>query len=318
MADGYDRFENEGGSGSSFVMGLLTGTVLGAGLGMLFAPKSGSELRNQVAEQAGSLANTATEGYRRATETAGNWAEKGREVYDRARRRAVRARLRRRDPSGAVETARVEAPEPVLRPWGDRGTTRRRPERPGARSSGPCWSPAGTSAAGGRRGSTPAPPSNAQDATRPSSSPAQERSVRSMRSRTTPSTEPETSNAERCRAAPVPWSRPTRAPATIAHADMQRPFARPGRFGSRACSDTRTAIASSSSSGFRVAASRTAAARPRSTGEPSPPPGRRSPRCTGSRPKDSRTGRVATRRRTCSRSRGRSGSCALDRPDSPA
>ena len=85
MADGYDRFDNEGGGGGSFVMGLLTGTVLGAGLGMLFAPKSGSELRNQVAEQAGNLANTASEGYRRASEAAGGWAEKGREAYDKAR-----------------------------------------------------------------------------------------------------------------------------------------------------------------------------------------------------------------------------------------
>ena len=48
MADGYDRFENEGNGGGSFVMGLLTGTVLGAGLGMLFAPKAGTELRNQL------------------------------------------------------------------------------------------------------------------------------------------------------------------------------------------------------------------------------------------------------------------------------
>jgi len=85
MADGYDRFDNEGGGGGSFVMGLLTGTVLGAGLGMLFAPKAGSELRNQVAEQAGNLANTASEGYRRASEAAGGWAEKGREAYDKAR-----------------------------------------------------------------------------------------------------------------------------------------------------------------------------------------------------------------------------------------
>jgi gas vesicle protein len=84
MADGYDRFDNEGGGGS-FVMGLLTGTVLGAGLGMLFAPKSGSELRSQVAEQAGNLANSASEGYRRASEAAGSWAEKGREAYDKAR-----------------------------------------------------------------------------------------------------------------------------------------------------------------------------------------------------------------------------------------
>ena len=84
MADGYDRFENEGGNGSSFVMGLLTGTVLGAGLGMLFAPKSGSELRGQIAEQAGNLANTASEGYRKASETAGDWADRGRQMYDKA------------------------------------------------------------------------------------------------------------------------------------------------------------------------------------------------------------------------------------------
>jgi gas vesicle protein len=85
MADGYDRFDNEGSGGGSFVMGLLTGTVLGAGLGMLFAPKSGSELRSQVAEQAGNLANKTSEGYRRASEAAGSWAEKGREAYDKAR-----------------------------------------------------------------------------------------------------------------------------------------------------------------------------------------------------------------------------------------
>jgi gas vesicle protein len=89
MADGYDRFDNESGGGGSFVMGLLTGTVLGAGLGMLFAPKSGSELRNQISEQAGNIANTASEQYRRASETASEWAERGqkvgRDVYDKAR-----------------------------------------------------------------------------------------------------------------------------------------------------------------------------------------------------------------------------------------
>src|SRR5436189_2139153 len=84
MADGYDRFDNEGGGGS-FVMGLLTGTVLGAGLGMLFAPKSGSELRNQLSEQAGNLANSAQDGVRRAQESAGDWADQGRKVYDKAR-----------------------------------------------------------------------------------------------------------------------------------------------------------------------------------------------------------------------------------------
>jgi gas vesicle protein len=85
MGDGYDRFENEGGGGGSFVMGLLTGTVLGAGLGMLFAPKAGAEIRSQLSDQANSIANTASEGYRRASETAGDLAVKGREIYDKAR-----------------------------------------------------------------------------------------------------------------------------------------------------------------------------------------------------------------------------------------
>ena len=85
MEDGYDRFENEGSGGGSFVMGLLTGTVLGAGLGMLFAPKAGSELRNQISEQAGTLATAASDQYQRATEAASSWADRGREVYDKTR-----------------------------------------------------------------------------------------------------------------------------------------------------------------------------------------------------------------------------------------
>ena len=54
MAYEYDRIEKED-TGGSFLMGLLAGTVLGAGLGMLFAPKAGAELRNQLTEQAGRL-----------------------------------------------------------------------------------------------------------------------------------------------------------------------------------------------------------------------------------------------------------------------
>ena len=79
MADRFNRFDhNEGGGG--FVMGLLAGAVLGAGLGMLFAPKAGSALRNQLSEQAGALANQAQEGYRKVAEHAGPWAEKGKEA----------------------------------------------------------------------------------------------------------------------------------------------------------------------------------------------------------------------------------------------
>ena len=86
MADGYDRFENEGSGGGSFVMGLLTGTVLGAGLGMLFAPKAGSELRNQLSEQAGNLANRRRRAIAQGdARTAGDWADRGRDMYGKAK-----------------------------------------------------------------------------------------------------------------------------------------------------------------------------------------------------------------------------------------
>ena len=116
MADRFDN--NEGGGG--FVLGLLTGTVLGVGLGMLFAPKAGSELRDQLSNQAGALANQAHEGYGKATQNAGKWAEKGQEaagewaergkdMYGRAReavsRGADEAQKYVRDAAGPVTGA---------------------------------------------------------------------------------------------------------------------------------------------------------------------------------------------------------------------
>ena len=89
MADSYDRYDNESG-GTGFMMGLLTGTVLGAGLGMLLAPKAGTELRGQLGEQARNLGNMANEQYRRASETATGWAEKGREFVDKAKEGVTR------------------------------------------------------------------------------------------------------------------------------------------------------------------------------------------------------------------------------------
>ena len=88
MAYEYDRFEREEGGGS-FLMGLLAGTVLGAGLGMLFAPKSGSELRSQigsqVADQTGRIREAAEPYYNQASEKVSQIVDRGREAYDRAR-----------------------------------------------------------------------------------------------------------------------------------------------------------------------------------------------------------------------------------------
>ena len=74
MADSYDRYNNEN-AGGGFMMGLLTGTVIGAGIGMLLAPKAGSDLRGDLGEQARHIGNKASEQYRRASETATGWGK---------------------------------------------------------------------------------------------------------------------------------------------------------------------------------------------------------------------------------------------------
>jgi gas vesicle protein len=100
MADSYDRYDSEGGGG--FMMGLLTGTVLGAGLGMLLAPKAGSELRGAIGEQARNLGTAASDQYRRASEAASGWAEKGREVVNQAREAVTRGAEEGRGFAGAT------------------------------------------------------------------------------------------------------------------------------------------------------------------------------------------------------------------------
>ena len=84
MADSYDRYDNESGGGG-FMMGLLTGTVLGAGLGMLLAPKAGAELRGAIGEQARTWGSAASEQYRTVREQAGPWVERGRDMVNQAR-----------------------------------------------------------------------------------------------------------------------------------------------------------------------------------------------------------------------------------------
>jgi len=119
-----DRFDNI--EGGSFVMGLLTGTVLGVGLGMLFAPKAGSQLRNQVSEQAGALANQAQKGYRKATENAGQWAEKGKEAAGEwaERGKELYGKAREGLSRGAEEAQKRSAKGPSRGTSGPRGGSR--------------------------------------------------------------------------------------------------------------------------------------------------------------------------------------------------
>jgi gas vesicle protein len=90
MADNFDQYEREGRGNGAFMMGLLTGAVLGAGIGILLAPKAGSELRGAINEQAKNWGNTASEQYKKAADTAGTWAEQGRDMVNKARDVVVR------------------------------------------------------------------------------------------------------------------------------------------------------------------------------------------------------------------------------------
>jgi gas vesicle protein len=93
MTDRYDRSSD--GSGH-FVMGLLAGAVVGAGVALLFAPKKGADLRNQLSDQAGALGDQAQEGYRKVADSAaqgadrgkaaaGELADRGKDLYGQAR-----------------------------------------------------------------------------------------------------------------------------------------------------------------------------------------------------------------------------------------
>lgn len=60
--------------GHPLAVGLITGAAIGVGVGMLCAPRKGSELRHQVAD-------TASKGYHRAKDTAGHYAHRGHDAY---------------------------------------------------------------------------------------------------------------------------------------------------------------------------------------------------------------------------------------------
>ena len=69
-----------------FLIGLIAGAVLGAGLGMLFAPQAAVELRRRLADSAKSLGETASERYQQASARVGAAAKeatnKGRAIRD--------------------------------------------------------------------------------------------------------------------------------------------------------------------------------------------------------------------------------------------
>lgn len=95
---------NETEGGSSFVQGLLIGGILGALAGLLFAPKSGKELRSELKQRGSGAIDDAKELY---TET----QMKAKDILEEAERRAegLRTEIERR-----LADARLRARE-ILR-----------------------------------------------------------------------------------------------------------------------------------------------------------------------------------------------------------
>lgn len=79
MRQSFEDNDYEGASATgAFFTGLFAGAVIGAGLGLWFAPKAGAEMREQVSDQARQFGE-------KASKTVNDLADRGREVFDRAR-----------------------------------------------------------------------------------------------------------------------------------------------------------------------------------------------------------------------------------------
>lgn len=65
-------------SGNSFMLGVLTGAFVGAGIALLFAPRAGTEMRARLGEQYRGLADRMGEQTQHLRESAGHWREQGR------------------------------------------------------------------------------------------------------------------------------------------------------------------------------------------------------------------------------------------------
>src|SRR5215470_13583235 len=93
--------ENEGSSPVEKLTYLLIGAGIGATLALLFAPKSGRELRGDIADYTRRGVDAANEGARqvgaRATEFYGNASDRVQEAYGTARDRAQSAYTTARD-----------------------------------------------------------------------------------------------------------------------------------------------------------------------------------------------------------------------------
>jgi gas vesicle protein len=81
----YEPHYEEEAGGGGFLIGLLCGTALGAAIGLMFAPRTGSEIRQQLYDSTEDLRRKASETYGQAAEQVNNVASKARQAARRGK-----------------------------------------------------------------------------------------------------------------------------------------------------------------------------------------------------------------------------------------
>ena len=77
--------------GANFLIGFIAGSMLGAGLALLFAPRPGEETRRDVTERAQRARERAREGLGTASDRVTHFAERGKAMYQTAAEKAREA-----------------------------------------------------------------------------------------------------------------------------------------------------------------------------------------------------------------------------------
>ena len=84
MAYDIDQDDRHGG-GAAFLVGLLMGAAVGAGLALLYAPKSGRETRDDIKDQAKKAREAAAGQYQHGREKVHQAVDRGKDAYGKAR-----------------------------------------------------------------------------------------------------------------------------------------------------------------------------------------------------------------------------------------
>jgi len=80
MQDVDGRTQENGSKTGTFLFGLVCGAAIGAAVGLILAPKSGAEIRQQMLDQADKLRKQAATAYGSAASAVDNVLSRGREA----------------------------------------------------------------------------------------------------------------------------------------------------------------------------------------------------------------------------------------------